>query len=193
MSVPIQVLTCPRCEAVLPHTAFNLSELRPCPSCGRGIQVEIFPALFQTTKGTTAENIAMEGESSCFYHPQKKAVIPCDGCGRFLCSLCDIDLNGQRLCPVCLETGKKKRTLKELENRRTLYDHIAVSLAIMPLILCFWPSLLGAPASLFVVIKYWNTPCGLLSRSKIWFVIAGVLAGLQIATWAVLIAYWIVK
>src|SRR5438874_13754528 len=90
---------------------------------------------------------SMEGEAGCFYHPQKRAIIPCAACGRFLCALCDVELNDEHLCPVCLETGRKKGKLTQLETKRTLYDSSALILSVLPII-CLWPlSIVTAPAA----------------------------------------------
>src|SRR6185369_12713249 len=121
-----RVLSCSKCQTSLASPVFyNTGRLEACPTCGTRARIELFPAFFRTeVSGQKAENVVVESESSCFYHPQKKAVIPCEGCGRFLCALCDVDLNGQHLCPVCLESGKKKGKLQELSNRRVRYDLI---------------------------------------------------------------------
>src|SRR5271157_324006 len=111
------LIACPQCRAWLLEGVFNRQELAPCPSCGTPLQIEVFPALFRKiSTGQSAQPVLVEGESSCFYHPQKKAVIPCAGCGRFLCALCDCELNGQHFCPACIETGKSKGKIKSLEN-----------------------------------------------------------------------------
>lgn len=183
MNLPLQ---CPTCRAWLLGEIFNQPELRPCPACGLPLQVEVFPALFRKIgAGQNAEAVMIEGESSCFYHPKKKAVVPCEACGRFLCALCDCDLRGQHLCPACLEIGKAKGKIKTLDNERTLYDDIALALAIYPL-LFFYFTLVTAPMSLFVAIRYWKAPQGILRRTKTRFVVAMILATLQIAGWTIL-------
>src|SRR6185312_11526726 len=122
------------------------------------LKVEVFPALFRKIDaGKSGETIMVEGESSCFYHPQKKAVLPCDGCGRFLCALCDCPLDGRHLCPTCLEAGRTKGKIKSLDNERTLYDSIALALTLYPLII-FYFTLITAPLALFVAVRYWNAP-----------------------------------
>src|SRR5512134_236354 len=111
--LPVQ---CPSCQVVLTEGVFNQPELRPCPRCGTPLQIEVFPALFrQLAPGSNAETVMVEGESTCFYHPNKKAVLPCEACGRFVCALCDCELHGQHYCPACLEVGRKKRKIKSLE------------------------------------------------------------------------------
>lgn len=176
-------IQCIKCNAILSGEAFNTSGLSRCPSCGVLIGVDAFPALFrEKVPGSSGETLLVDGEASCFYHPRKRAVIPCSICGRFLCALCDVELGGQHLCPVCLETGKRKCELKNLENRRTLYDSIALLLAVVPM-LFIWPTIVTAPMALFLTFRYWNASTSIIPRTKVRFVIALTLAGFQIIGW----------
>lgn len=180
MSAPIQ---CPECRAWLLEGVFNQPDFVPCPACGVPLQVQIFPALFRKTAGgQNAETLIIESEASCFYHPQKKAVRPCEGCGRFVCALCDCDLHGQHFCPACLEAGKTKGKIKNLNQQRTLYDSIALALAVFPMLI-FYFSIVTAPMALFIAIRYWKAPSSILRRSKIRFVIAIIIALAQIGGW----------
>ena len=180
------LVQCPKCRATLLEGIFNQPELLPCPACNVPLQVEIFPSLFRKiTPGQSGEALMVEGESSCFFHPQKKALLPCDSCGRFLCALCDCQLNGQHFCPTCLETGKTKGKIKSLENQRTLYDSIALSLAVYPLLI-FYFTLITAPMTLFVAIRFWRSPLSIVRPGKIRFVVAIILALLQIAGWVMI-------
>jgi hypothetical protein len=175
-------VSCTKCKAVLPGTLFNLPDLTPCPSCASPIQVEIFPAFFRRiAPGRGAEAMLDETESSCFYHPQKKAILPCEGCGRFLCALCDCELDGRHYCPSCLEAGRTKGKIKNLENHRVLYDDMALALAILsfvpPIIYFCW---ITAPLSLYLAIRHWKTPTSIVHRTKARFVFAIVIAVLEI-------------
>ena len=177
------LIQCPKCRAWLLIGFFNQSDMVPCQSCGTPLQVEVFPALFRKIlPGQSAQAVLVEGESSCFFHPQKKAVVPCAGCGRFLCALCDCELNGQHFCPACLETGKSKGKIKTLENQRTRYDTIALGLAILP-VLIFYLTIVTAPMTLFVAIRYWNAPQSIVRRTRFRFILAIIIALLQIAGW----------
>lgn len=188
MSSPL--IQCPACRAWLMEGVLNQPEFTPCPACGVPLLTEIFPALFRKAGAVqSGQAVLIEGESSCFFHPQKKAVLPCDSCGRFMCALCDCTLHGQHLCPTCLEAGKTKGKIKSLENQRTLYDRIALSLAILPLLI-FYFTLITAPMTLFIAIRYWNAPRSILRRTKIRFIIAILIALLEIGGWAVLFIFW---
>ena len=167
---------------------FNTDNVVPCPRCGTGTMIEVYPAMFHPIGNTSAgEQIVSAEEAACFYHPQKKASIPCDSCGRFLCALCDVELNGQHICPNCLQSGKKKGRIKNLENERTLYDHIALMLSLLPMVL-FFITIITAPIALFLSIRHWKSPTSIVPRhSRMRFVIAIILSLSQIVFWIVVL------
>lgn len=174
---------CTKCRAPLPPALYNVPDLRPCPACGAPVKVEVFPAALRPPgPASTGEAVLVEGEASCFYHPAKKAVVPCESCGRFLCAVCDVELNGVHLCAACLESGKKKGRLKQLDNRRTLYDSLALAVAVYPIL--FWPmTLLGGPIALYIAVRYWNAPSSVVPRTKWRAVLAIIIALVEIVAW----------
>src|SRR5215510_10233298 len=114
---------CPVCGRPLPSHVCNTAAPIACPSCSRRLLVTVFPALFRPAfSGGPGETALEEGVSRCFYHEQKKAVIACDGCGRFLCALCDVEFKDQHLCPSCLQSGQSKGQFAMLDNQRILWD-----------------------------------------------------------------------
>jgi hypothetical protein len=183
---------CPRCLAPLQSTPPTPGERPQCPLCLSVFEIEIFPAFFhRPEQAQEAERVLLEGESTCFYHLDKKAVLPCHSCGRFLCALCDCELHGEHFCPSCLEAGVKKGKIKSIESRRTRHDSIALTLALAPM-LFFYVTLVTAPATLFVVIRHWKTPLSIVRRTKVRFVIAAIVALLQIVGWIAIIFFLIV-
>lgn len=181
------MIRCSVCTSILPREALNTRALTPCPSCGTLTRADVFPALFRKTEqGNPGELLLMDDEASCFYHPDKQAVIPCDSCGRFLCSLCDIELDNRHLCASCLETGQEKGKIKNLENHRTLYDSIALHLAVLPVFIWF-TTIITAPVTIFLVIRHWKTPSSIIRRTKIRMILATLIAGGQIVGWTALI------
>src|SRR6266436_3836534 len=185
-------VTCSKCHLPLPETAINTGDFIQCPFCSVPLQTDVFPAFFKPIQtGSAGETILVEGEASCFYHPSKRASIPCASCGRFLCALCDVELNGQHICPVCLESGQKKGKLTELENKRTLYDSAALSLTILPLLM--WPlTLLTAPAAVVLAIYAWNKPSSIVGRTRARIYLAILFGLLEVGGWVVLFAtgFW---
>jgi len=156
--------------------------MEPCLNCGAQLQAYVFPAISQVLVGKGGEALLSDTEASCFYHPQKKAAAACETCGRFLCALCDVDFNGKHLCPACIESGKKKGKMTNLENRRMLHDHIALSLALLPMLI--YPfTIVTAPAAIYYAIRYWKTPSSILPRTRIRNILAIFIALLQIAAW----------
>jgi hypothetical protein len=126
--------------------------------------------------------ILVEGEAACFYHHEKRAVHPCDSCGRFLCALCCISLNQTKVCPSCFETGHKKGTLQDVAGRRKLYDSAALFFALIPpLLTCGFAIPLSAPAAIGIAIYGWNRTSSVVPRTRSRAVIAFVLGILEIA------------
>ena len=181
-------VACLNCAATLPPDLENTAEFLACPSCQQVLRVFTFPALQRAPAPASSAAAPGAGEATCFYHPLKQAVVPCDSCGRFLCALCDVEIGANHRCPACLETGKAKRNLETMENRRVLYDGIALALAVVPIL--FWPiTLLSAPAALFVVFRYWRRPLSILPRTRIRFVFAALIALAEIGGWIALFYY----
>ena len=181
-----QTLLCPKCQAPLPGALFNTSDLEACQACGAALLVAVFPAFSRgIAQGTAGETIRADMEAGCFFHPQKKAVVPCESCGRFLCALCDVELDGRHLCPACLEAGRKKGQLPHLETHRILYDNCALGAALLPLLV--WPvTLVTAPIAIYVAIRYWKAPGSFIPRTHFRSLLAILIALLQMAGWAAL-------
>jgi hypothetical protein len=180
-----ETIQCPACRATLLNLAFNQPELTPCPSCGTKLLVDVLPAFFRRQAvGQEGELVLVEGESSCFYHPQKKAVVPCDACGRFVCALCDCEVHGQHLCPACLESGHKKEKIQGIEASRPLHGRLAFALSIFPF---FITGLIA----IYLALRYRREPLSLV-RPRAWqFPAALVLASLQTLAFVAWIVYLI--
>lgn len=175
VSAPSVVAACPRCGSTFPGALCNTPAPIRCPACEAMVQLEIYPAFLRpAAPGATAEPVLEEGVSSCFYHEGKKAVIHCDACGRFLCALCDLDLGGRHLCPQCLQAGPKKGALPQLETSRTLYDGMALILALLSGI----PGIhfLTAPAAFGMGVMAFFKPPSLVRRTRARAVLAMILA-----------------
>lgn len=173
------IIRCGVCSWPLPPETWNPESGTACPGCRTRTQVVAFPALTRVDAGAAPETVGAETEASCFYHPQNRAETPCDECGRFLCRLCELNVDGRHLCPGCFSAGVRGRKIQEVDTRRTMYDSIALALSTLPALL-FWPVLVSAPMSLYYVIRHWNSPRSILPRTRIRFYLAGLFATLEI-------------
>jgi hypothetical protein len=180
----VREVACTNCKASLPADLLD-GAFHMCPRCESWLQVHLFPAFTRGTPVVLTEPALIEGQSSCFYHPHKTAVVACESCGRFLCALCDVEIGGIHRCPPCLESGRRKQQLQTLETEHTRYDRIALALTTIGLL--FWPiTLFTAPAALYMVIRYWNRRSKILPASPVISLIAGLLALAEIGGWSFL-------
>lgn len=177
-------IRCTGCGFPLSNDILEARSLRPCRFCGSETQVSVFPAMFTPPSVPSAAEMAADvGDATCFYHSNKRAAAPCSQCGRFLCALCSIELSGETWCPECIESGRSRKRVVNLENQRTLYDSMALALATWPVLLVY-PSLAAAPAALFFSLFYWKKPSGITRKHpKFRFVLAIILSLIQIGLW----------
>jgi hypothetical protein len=184
----IEAISCTQCHAPILTGYYNTPDLFPCPSCHVPIRIDVFSAFFRGLRPGESGEASTDEQASCYYHPQKQALIPCDHCGRFLCALCDVKWGERHLCPVCLETGKKKGRIINLDRHRVLYDDTALGVALIPVI-TVWFTAVTAPIALYLAIRHWNSPTSIVRRTKIRFILALALSGLQILAWATWILF----
>ena len=185
---PSASLSCPKCRASLPENLAPPGSPRACGSCGQPVEGLVFPAYYRPlASGKAAETLVALEDAGCFYHPQSRAQVPCDACGRFLCALCDIELGGQHLCPACVNSGSKKKRLHQLDGNRVLYGGIALMVGFLPLIV-FWPlTIVTGPLTIFIAIYGWRKPLSLTGPNRLSYVLAIILGLLQIVGWALAI------
>lgn len=175
-----QPICCGACSWPVPVEFWNRPESVRCPACGVSVRVCAFPAVAGTRAGAAPEPLAADSEASCFYHPESRAAVPCDHCGRFLCHLCDIEVEGRHLCPSCFQSGVAASRIETVETRRVMYDSIALALAVFPALM-IWPAVFGAPAALWTVFRRWRSPSSIVPRTRIRFYLAAILALAEIA------------
>jgi hypothetical protein len=93
-----------------------------------------------------------------------------------------VEIGQEHLCPNCISSGKKKGKLAILENTRTRYDQVALSLAVLGIFLSIF-SFMTAPAAIYVAIRYWNAPRSLLGGGRGRFVVAILIALFTLFLW----------
>lgn len=145
-----------------------------CPACRESIRVYAFPALFRPPLRKPRRQAAAEGEASCYFHPGRRATVPCDGCGRFLCSLCDLEFPGRHFCAACLGDARKGRTGSASGPGDLLREKVFLPHNLAWALACYAPlTLVGlylipvsAPAALWFALRHWNRRDGLQIRGR---------------------------
>jgi hypothetical protein len=169
-------IACASCSLPVPEELWNRPEQEDvrCPGCRRPLLALVFPAIAEARLGAVPAALQGETEASCFYHPHSRAAQVCAVCGRFLCNLCDLEVDSRHLCPRCFETREPVVT------RRSMYDTQALAMSTLPALM-FWPALVSAPWALFMVFRRWNAPSSIVPRTKIRFLLAALFALAEIA------------
>jgi hypothetical protein len=160
-----------------------------CWHCRTDFEFLGFPQLTAERPRPVPKAVLVADSATCFYHATNQAEAACETCGRFVCAVCTIDFGGRRVCPPCI-TSIKDEDAQQV-TRRTLYDGIALGLAVLPILA--WPvTLITAPAALGCVIFGWRKPRSIIAERRTKLVMAGMLALIQIAAWVfVLGSMWL--
>lgn len=155
-----------------------------CPDCRSVLRADVFNAFYTApASGAAGQTVRQQGQAECYYHPGKQAVVPCSACGRLLCRLCEIELDGHILCMRCIESGRSNQKIRSLENHRTLHGNIALALSVLPVLFVF-PTLVTGPAAIYVALRYWKAPGSMVKRRR-WRSVLAILFGAgQVAAWA---------
>jgi hypothetical protein len=182
-------VSCTQCSNALPLWVVKAGDGAMCPSCNADLIVHVFPALLESRSGIDPRDLEIkEDEASCFYHLSKRATETCAHCGRFVCALCTVDFGDAKWCPGCLASAWSAKKHSRLENRRVLWDSIALATATWPLVLIFWPALPGSLAAIFISIRYWKRPTSLIPRIKWRFIVAILIALTELVFFVAVIA-----
>jgi hypothetical protein len=172
---------CPKCKAPL----LGLGESGDagegaCERCATPLEFTVFPARRRGRRVARAA-LSVDGDATCYFHPVNHAAAVCDGCGRYVCAVCEVPgEEGRVLCPPCVSSSRKKTVQKADEI--VVYDQLAITAALLPFLM--WPvTLLTAPATLGLVVVGWRKPRSLLRPGRWRFLVAGIVALLQIGGW----------
>jgi hypothetical protein len=180
---------CPGCGRPLPGDPNELAGLEACPHCHGALAVLVLPSFGHgSIVGTAAERTTADDDAACFFHPAKKAIVPCDRCGRFLCGLCDLPVAGEHVCPTCLANVQKLEGVTGIGRPRIRWDIVVWSLVLLPLVACTLFSPITGLVSAGVAIWGLRSPPSRVNRSHAWLT-AGLIAGLLEAGGGILV--WI--
>ena len=172
-----------RCEKCSARLAVNgLDIFSRCPECRTTQKVVLFSALEkEPEKGVLAEAV-VEDNAACINHPDKAAAVLCDGCGAYICTLCEIAVEEQQLCPTCF--NNRLSDFSTINKKTVLHDAHALSLSFFA-ILVGPIALILAPIAIGMILFYWNKVNTPYPRSKWRFIVAFIIALLLFIGWGV--------
>jgi hypothetical protein len=183
-------LACPSCKRTLGPESWIDAHHGTCFRCKTDYEFFGFPALNASRTKVAAQTAMLAEDSVCFFHAENRAEAVCEGCGRLLCPVCAVPFGGQKICPTCIAATKTSEA-PQMTRSRVLFDGIALMAAGLPLLL--WPfTLVTAPFALGMVIYGWKQPGSLVrGPSRVRFIIAGLLAAIQIGVWVTFGVIWL--
>jgi uncharacterized RDD family membrane protein YckC len=191
--VTTSALECSVCNAALSEQALRAGETARC-SCGESYRFVVFGAACRPPRRGEPAARRVEQEASCFFHSDNVASATCDGCGRLLCRVCEVTLEGHHRCPTCLAPAPDRAFSRALDNERWMQDSITLLIAALPPF-AFWPmSPLTACYALYRTKRYYGQRQSIVPRTRVRFVLAALLAivelGALVAIGAFLFNVW---
>ena len=179
--MPHDALVCESCHLALPVSAASAGAPVACPRCGTVATLDVFPAAFRTREDDGDAALLVDSEdASCFFHGERRAVVSCGCCGKFLCSLCDVSLLDEHYCTGCLESLQANPNAgSRFQSEYQRWEVLAARLTLPSLLIPIFFS----PAALILAVMGWRAPRGPVGhpRRRAGFVIAfqSVLTGLM--------------
>lgn len=108
----------PKCKAPLDSSIWNRDGHHTCPECSNEVEVLTFPARDLSDSGngsnSSSARVIDQSESTCYVHQENRAQAVCHECGKFMCSLCEISLEGKSMCPSCLNSARQENPQEHL-------------------------------------------------------------------------------
>jgi hypothetical protein len=149
-------VSCPGCSGDVARVETK-DGWQNCPYCQKRLQISVWPVVRQNSNATEA----LSDQATCFFHPDKALQACCQRCGRFVCSLCDLQVGAEHVCPVCFERGRGTSAVDsgkaEWRDRDMLYDSIALTVGWGWIL--FWPTIIAAiPTVLVLHVKFRKAP-----------------------------------
>jgi hypothetical protein len=173
-----------------------------CPTCGREAQVTVLPALYKAAlpqPPPLPEEPPAPGEAVCYHNPKRRATKVCDHCGVFVSDAWAAKWGHQTVCLKCIEGLRSEHKDIRFEAKRKLWDNVALLLSVGPWVLAMlliatfflyvfgflslMLTLVTAPASIFIALRYWNAPRSLAPRGRGRLIWALGLSSLQVCLW----------
>lgn len=165
MSAPC--ITCLKCGLGIPVPVGDGGGETSCTRCRVHLSYETFPSLFEIRSGGRSGDLLVNSqEASCFFHSDKPAAVVCEKCGRFLCALCDLEVQGKHLCPACFSSDRKTGSLTGLTQFRLSWAGVSFTLVFFFPLGLYPLTPIFALCGLFLLIVGLFRPGSITGRKK---------------------------
>lgn len=135
---------CPACNRDVDFESMRDGE-QSCPHCHAAFEAFVFHPPQRSARVLQVSQTGPQGASSCANHPRNAAVANCERCGLFICSLCELDVDGGKYCPACFERLSSEGTLDGTKTKFRDYGQMSNAIALIGF---FFSMFLGLPAGL---------------------------------------------
>lgn len=182
--------TCPACDKANAVLLVPGAAESSCLACNKVVRVRMFPALRPAppVPPPMPGDRPGEGETACFYNPERKATATCEQCGVFISEAWKAKWGARTLCLRCLEKLHAEKRGHQFESQRWMWDNIVLGLALLPLtLIVWWTGFIAAPAAVILGIWAWRKPTSIVPRGKARMAIGLTLASAEVIGILVLI------
>lgn len=142
---------CPRCNKPFTHQGPSNRQVT-CPACHSKFQIHVFSPRIATSSTVPVAAAGPDGATPCGYHPGNVATTNCQHCGTFICGLCEVTLEGRRLCVSCFDRLRSENKLETTISEFRDYGSIAASSAVFGCLIPYFSIILG-PLAVYYSIK----------------------------------------
>lgn len=171
MAIPRPAYTgpqCPRCRASLAEERVY-DGANVCARCLGDFEARLFTPPRRSVRVLQLAQSGPEGGVSCANHARNAAVAACDRCGLLICSLCQLDVEGDKLCPSCFERLSQDAGADVTRTRFRDYGSLGAIWAFVGLFFSW--AMLGIPLGIIAIYYCVRAFRQRESRSSIGFVI----------------------
>lgn len=176
---------CPRCNLPLSLENLTLAE-EICPRCQGYFRSTVFHPPQRIARVMQLAQSGPEIAGSCANHPRNAAVTNCSRCGLFICSLCELDMHGEKYCPSCFDRLTKDGGIEQAQVRFRDWGALAIAMAVVGLF--FDWMMIGVPfnvMSVYYAIRGFRDPQ--FSRDKIFLLTISIVLALLGLAWAIVV------
>jgi len=188
-------IACPKCRQPLTPPSPGAETSLVCPECATEFTAYLSDAVQPPELSPGLSTPVNEGDASCFFHEDRSAERTCDGCGRFICSVCDLPLGDRHLCPSCIEAAMKSSSSSFVRGR-VRWDWIAFLMGVSPILggLFFWWALpITGAAAIFLSVMAFRRPPSLVTGNRaVVSIFGGIFGLLQLVPFVGLIWFLVV-